>query len=751
MRKKLLFMLMWTMLMTWGMTVSAKEYDLWTNHAADSFAGGMGTADSPYLISNASELALMAKNTNEGSGEGNYYELVADIDLSGYEWDPIGNNSFSDEGGYVQTYENVFSGHFDGNHYTVRNMSIQYADDTKYYYGLFGACDSGVIENLNLDNVTIHIDSVNAGWQAENGMGSEMYIGCIAGEVMAFAGEENDPVITLNNCSVTNADINVKTAMSVTVGGIVGGMNYAGVENCDVEADISVTSGRALFVGGAFGRISNHTSVSNCQSDCQIETVSEGTITEFEHLGEQGLSYAHYAGGFAGCAGRANSNVSIRNCYCEGTLNARLSQQSPDGGMFAGNCGSVYDNSTYENLVSSVIVYNNGVRENYFNKAEGFCYYPSIGDSETVYNHNNLITISDNEAVVYSLREGNQETTNYDLTKETMNSVLRQLGFSAETWCIDSDAVGLRRYVGRNAKIAGASNAEIIYACITCGEILGAQETIPALTKGWIAFGEETYWYENGVKQGTEGRGKEVFDPDSNAWYWLDAVEGGKKTVSKDVYQESEAGQWGDCVGEDGKRYGKWVRYDAEGHMIKGWSESDGNTYYFDEMYGTMAKGYATIDGKEYYFNAVTGALEKEIGSIPENGWKDIDGNAIWYENGVRQGYSVDASYRGKEIFDPDSNAWYWLDNVDGGKKAVSKDVYQESEAGQWGDYVGENGEKCGKWVRYDAEGHMIKGWSESDGNTYYFDEVYGTMAKGTVTIDGQTYIFDTETGILLK
>ena len=28
------------------------------------------------------------------------------------------------------------------------------------------------------------------------------------------------------------------------------------------------------------------------------------------------------------------------------------------------------------------------------------------------------------------------------------------------------------------------------------------------------------------------------------------------------------------------------------------------------------------------------------------------------------------------------SDAWYWLDSIDGEKKAVSKDVYQESYAG---------------------------------------------------------------------
>ena len=261
---------------------------------------------------------------------------------------------------------------------------------------------------------------------------------------------------------------------------------------------------------------------------------------------------------------------------------------------------------------------------------------------------------------------------------------------------------------------------------------------------GWEEVDGNKYWYENGVKQGLEGRGKEIADPDTGEWYWLDSVDGGKMATDKDLYQESKAGQWAEnfVEGDWEASTGKWVRYDVDGHMVKGWGEKDGNTYYFDLTYGTMAKGYATIDGQEYYFNTATGVKERELGSVPEgNGWKNVDGVEYWYENGIRQGYSIDASYRGKEIYDPDSDAWYWLDNIDEGKKAVSKDVYQESKADDTG--------TIGKWVRYDAEGHMVKGWNTNADGTYYFDPVYGTMAKGIVEIDGVTYVFDEESGIL--
>ena len=231
---------------------------------------------------------------------------------------------------------------------------------------------------------------------------------------------------------------------------------------------------------------------------------------------------------------------------------------------------------------------------------------------------------------------------------------------------------------------------------------------------GWKTVNGKDYWYENGVKQGTTGRGKEIYDPDSDAWYWLDANQGGAKAVSKDVYQESNGG--------------KWVRYDANGHMIKGWDTNDDGTYYFDLVTGAMTKGDATIDGLPCSFDTVTG-----IGL--NCAWKRINGKDYWYEGGKRQGYDPNnAAYRGKEIYDPASNGWYWLDNVQQGAKAVSKDVYQESSGG--------------KWVRYDANGQMIKGWNTNADGTYYFDPITGAMAKGTTTIDGMTYYFDPSTGV---
>jgi len=288
----------------------------------------------------------------------------------------------------------------------------------------------------------------------------------------------------------------------------------------------------------------------------------------------------------------------------------------------------------------------------------------------------------------------------------------------------------------------------------------------------FVNINEHDYWYEYGYLQGYRAddlnyRGKEIYDPQTDAWYWLDNVQGGAKTINKDVYQESSAGRFADNVVKlpDGSidldaSTGKWVRYDEAGHMVKGWdTNAEGNTYYFDPIYGTMAKGYCTITDEngthtEYYFNVNTGVLERVIGEVPEYGWLMVDDISYWYENYIRQGYDRDENYRGKEIYDAASDAWYWLDNVQGGAKTINKDVYQESLAGDWGEWSQTNEDgtetRFGKWVRYNENGHMVKGWyTNEEGSTYFFDMVYGTMAKGAVWIDGEEYYFDPATGVL--
>lgn len=183
----------------------------------------------------------------------------------------------------------------------------------------------------------------------------------------------------------------------------------------------------------------------------------------------------------------------------------------------------------------------------------------------------------------------------------------------------------------------------------------------------------KTYLYEYGVM----ARSKEAVV--NGQWKWFDAD--GTMAVSKDVY--IPAGN-------------KWVRYDANGNMIKGWNTNKDGMYYFDPFTGEMCKGIKKFDGKYYFFYQITGVMveakSKEL---------VIDGE------------------------------WRWFDAD--GTIAVSKDVYIPDGK---------------KWVRYNAEGAMVKGWDWTSAGTYYFDKITGEMLKGWQWLPEGLFYFDEVTGI---
>ncbi len=172
--------------------------------------------------------------------------------------------------------------------------------------------------------------------------------------------------------------------------------------------------------------------------------------------------------------------------------------------------------------------------------------------------------------------------------------------------------------------------------------------------------------------------------------------------------------------------------------------------------------------------------------------WNDANGKSYWYEGGIKQGTYYDpkgvigdGTNRGREICDNntlDANnqgTWFWLDSCYDGAKAIGKEVwipyiYQneddwdavskdkiayESDAGMGELVLKYMNEKNGKWVRYDDQGRMCKGWvtiegalaekyPDQIGNTYYYDTRTGLMAKGKITIDGVEHFFDETTGV---
>ena len=170
----------------------------WDGTVATSYNGGDGTVNNPYQIANAEQLALLAQQTNDGTGGDAYYILTNDINLAGcwgedVEWTSIGRTVVTE----VDTTSHYFTGYFDGNGKTVSNLNQH---QQEYFKGLFGCTHRAEIKNVNLASADIDNESE------------------YAGALVAYAG-----LTDISNCNVSESIIKSTTGVA---GGIVG---FAGI------------------------------------------------------------------------------------------------------------------------------------------------------------------------------------------------------------------------------------------------------------------------------------------------------------------------------------------------------------------------------------------------------------------------------------------------------------------------------------------------------------------------------------------
>ena len=108
----------------------------------EAYTEGDGTVNNPYVIDTKGKLIYLSNQLNEDKGQKAYYELQADIDLEGINWNPIKR----------------FEGHFNGNGYEISNFVIKNKyQDRKYYTGLIGLFQTnyGTIKKLGVTNFDI--------------------------------------------------------------------------------------------------------------------------------------------------------------------------------------------------------------------------------------------------------------------------------------------------------------------------------------------------------------------------------------------------------------------------------------------------------------------------------------------------------------------------------------------------------------------------------------------------------------------
>lgn len=199
--------------------VYGKEYNDMKFYA-ESYAGGKGTKEDPYLISSDLELAKLAHDVNSGSEtqvlSGTYFKLSEDIDLSKGIWMPIGT--------WNTASQHFFAGKFNGDGHAIRNMLIQWTNVSgkEASWGLFsrlngkGNNEAGYasVTNLLIENACIEKkkDYVPVG-------SSVIKLGILAADMTQNAEIGN---IIIRNSKVTDHGEAYKTINNYRVGGVVG-------------------------------------------------------------------------------------------------------------------------------------------------------------------------------------------------------------------------------------------------------------------------------------------------------------------------------------------------------------------------------------------------------------------------------------------------------------------------------------------------------------------------------------------------
>ena len=227
-------------------TSAAENTPVWDGTKAESFAGGDGSAASPFLIETAEQLyKMVVEHHTYDTSYGKYFKITKDIYLN----DVVDGGSIVDLWGKKNWLEgygdtiataskaNSFNGTLDGNGHTIYGLYADGSEIKGSSLGLFPAIsDSADIKNLNFNNVLITGGSGNAG--------------SIAGSAY---WKTSGKTAKITNCSVTNATIgqweNIKY-----VGGFVGATNDCTITFTNCYAyDLSLSNFEGSIPGGVFG------------------------------------------------------------------------------------------------------------------------------------------------------------------------------------------------------------------------------------------------------------------------------------------------------------------------------------------------------------------------------------------------------------------------------------------------------------------------------------------------------------------
>ena len=309
-------------------------------------------------ISTADELMDFASKINGGTyvvdaTADMVVELTANIDMSGYDWIPIGNSDTQ-----------FFAGTFDGNNHTISNLNMSNDSECGYYLGLFGMT-MATIRDVHVSGKFVDkTDGISDYW-----FGS--IAGCTGGDVTGCTAEftvygENDELQGQIIGGIVgygdNADLeNCVSSTSVSgyaggyLGGIAGYTDTCELVNCRNEGSFNITgtSGQT-FIGGIAGQICGSSTLDHCvnngniaQMSTNLSGVTVGGICGYMYPTGDSCTcqitnctnngsvetQARYAAGIVGRAGFGYGICTIKSCLNNGAISSSHTSSNITSGV----------------------------------------------------------------------------------------------------------------------------------------------------------------------------------------------------------------------------------------------------------------------------------------------------------------------------------------------------------------------------------------------------------------------------------
>lgn len=318
--------------------INAVKNALAKSNAPDCFEDGSGSANDPFVIKTAAQLAGFAESVDSGENYlGKYIVLDADIDLSDIEnWNPIGAEGFASK-----NLDKIFAGDFNGRGHIIKGLNIKTNDETAYTdetnVGLFSTLlSTAKVSGIRLENADINV------------AGSKVVrAGGITGDITSKAVSKTDGHAVIDNCSVSGS-VSAKTNEAmVMAGGVVGrAAGNATVSNCVSETSISSVSNTKIAYGaGIVSMAGNDTYILNCANTGDIKVLTSS-----------GLSL--YAGGVAGMM-----TSEQYNCFSAGNVTVGTIAQAD-----AANCAGIINGALMPAASGKYDYYAESAKLNYVNE-----------------------------------------------------------------------------------------------------------------------------------------------------------------------------------------------------------------------------------------------------------------------------------------------------------------------------------------------------------------------------------------------